>query len=132
MNLFTGKWTDQKGQTWDLDKLEPTHLQNIKKMLEQIISGVRHQPEDCNQSKWEIKASLILINKEIDRRAKDNTYKVLYGQKASKDVSVRVSQAYRFSPKVGESVADIIEILKSLPADAKFKDYSFGTFTFSN
>lgn len=75
MNLYDNTWEDQKGTIWPLKRLVQQHLINIEAMLKDIISGRRGAPAGCEQSIWELKASLRLIQAEIDRRDVDQDVK---------------------------------------------------------
>ena len=121
MNLYTKKWTDQKGQTWELPKLVPQHLMNIRKMLEGVISGDREQPEGSSQSIYELKASLSLINREIKRR-----------ETADISAGINVSRSYTVSLRNGITVAELYEALGKLPATATLTNRPYSTlFVFS-
>ena len=121
MNLYTKKWTDQKGQTWELPKLIPQHLMNIRKMLEGVISGDREQPEGSSQSIYELKASLSLINREIKRR-----------ETADISAGINVSRSYTVALRNGYSVGELISALKKLPKTATLMNMPYGiSFVFS-
>jgi hypothetical protein len=68
LNLRTKRWEDQRGTIWRLEDLEQNHLENIQKLLKNVINGNREAPEGCYQSVHELKASLNFINAEVDRR----------------------------------------------------------------
>lgn len=106
MDLMSRNWTDQKGQDWALQDLQQNHLENIEKMLTDIIKNNRPLPEGCNQSIFELKASLRLIQDEIHRR-KVNVKRV----NTSTVTSVILNE--------GDSVESIIAYLNELVGDEK-------------
>jgi hypothetical protein len=68
MDLRTKKWEDQRGRVWNLPDLVQPHLENIQKLLKDVIDGKREPPEGCHQSIYELKMSLYWITAEVNRR----------------------------------------------------------------
>jgi hypothetical protein len=68
LNLRTREWEDQRGEVWQLKDLVQPHLENIQRLLRDVIDGRRERPNGCYQSIYELRASLVIINKEVERR----------------------------------------------------------------
>jgi hypothetical protein len=119
LNLYTNIWTDEKGNDWELQKLVPQHLANIRSMLENIINGNRARPAGCYQSEWELKASLLLIKGEIARR-KNILDATPDSWKLDPPKTAKVSKSYVVTAPAGTAARDIRElILENIPLTAK-------------
>jgi hypothetical protein len=140
LNLNTNVWTDSRGKACVLGGLEQNHLENIYLLLIEIISGRKSPPNGCTQNMYELRASSILVKREIVRRynashavhASDaqvitelmnrrfgNTRIVDQSEKVTTPpksvVSVRNAQVTVLHIPDGSPVEEVIRILQTLP-----------------
>jgi len=105
--LYTNKWEDQRGRVWELYELSQPHLENIQKLLKDVLDGRRETPENCDQSKLELRASLLRINSEVARRKLSTS-------------TIEKAVTYTVSINPGVSVQQIIETLQQLPPASRY------------
>jgi hypothetical protein len=112
LNIETNVWTDQKGVACKVRDLQQQHLENISKMLRDILAEKRPQPYGSNQTRWTMLVSLGKINTELKRRAN-------FAEAAEVTGASGIKVTRTITLHVGDSVADLIKALKSLPAESK-------------